>query len=188
MGEVGSGGKGSYFSESVCNFLARVLPPEPRLYQEIRERGLNSINHESDDDLLEEDSNVEEHSAPATIVVKSYRPAQVTWSQLPEVGSRSPASHSATLSCPPILPVACQREPAAAAPAHSRQTTRGISSPGLWFSFSFSIPRCAPLLPVGLGRAGLRRWCGLVLMCRKDLDPLRRGADVSGLKVAVFSL
>ncbi|XP_074977286.1 rho guanine nucleotide exchange factor 16 [Caretta caretta] len=58
---------------------------EPRLYQEIRERGLNSINHESDDDLLEEDSNVEEHSAPATIVVKSYRPAQVTWSQLPEV-------------------------------------------------------------------------------------------------------
>uniref|UniRef100_A0A8C4YF37 Rho guanine nucleotide exchange factor 16 n=1 Tax=Gopherus evgoodei TaxID=1825980 RepID=A0A8C4YF37_9SAUR len=58
---------------------------EPRLYQEIRERGLNSINHESDDDLLEEDSIPEEHPALNTIVVKSYRPAQVTWSQLPEV-------------------------------------------------------------------------------------------------------
>uniref|UniRef100_A0A452HR24 Uncharacterized protein n=1 Tax=Gopherus agassizii TaxID=38772 RepID=A0A452HR24_9SAUR len=57
----------------------------PRLYQEIRERGLNSINHESDDDLLEEDSIPEEHPALNTIVVKSYRPAQVTWSQLPEV-------------------------------------------------------------------------------------------------------
>ncbi|KAM9116234.1 rho guanine nucleotide exchange factor 16 [Pangshura tecta] len=57
---------------------------EPRLYQEIRERGLNSINHESDDDLLE-DSIPEEHPALNTIVVKSYRPAQVTWSQLPEV-------------------------------------------------------------------------------------------------------
>ncbi|XP_065431230.1 rho guanine nucleotide exchange factor 16 [Chrysemys picta bellii] len=58
---------------------------DPRLYQEIRERGLNSINHESDDDLLEEDSVPEEHPTPNTIVVKSYRPAQVTWSQLPEV-------------------------------------------------------------------------------------------------------
>ncbi|XP_075762648.1 rho guanine nucleotide exchange factor 16 [Pelodiscus sinensis] len=58
---------------------------EPRLYQEIRERGLNSINHESDDDLLEEESIPEEHPAPNCIVVKSYRPAQVTWSQLPEV-------------------------------------------------------------------------------------------------------
>ncbi|XP_074831896.1 rho guanine nucleotide exchange factor 16 isoform X2 [Carettochelys insculpta] len=58
---------------------------EPRLYQEIRERGLNSINHESDDDLLEEESIPEEHPAPHSIVVKSYRPAQVTWSQLPEV-------------------------------------------------------------------------------------------------------
>ncbi|XP_039365550.1 rho guanine nucleotide exchange factor 16 [Mauremys reevesii] len=58
---------------------------EPRLYQEIRERGLNSINHESDDDSLEDDSIPEEHPALNTIVVKSYRPAQVTWSQLPEV-------------------------------------------------------------------------------------------------------
>ncbi|KAG6930732.1 Rho guanine nucleotide exchange factor 16 [Chelydra serpentina] len=58
---------------------------EPRLYQEIRERGLNSINHESDDDLLEEDSIPDEHPSVNTIVVKSYRPTQVTWSQLPEV-------------------------------------------------------------------------------------------------------
>uniref|UniRef100_A0A8C8SL50 Rho guanine nucleotide exchange factor 16 n=1 Tax=Pelusios castaneus TaxID=367368 RepID=A0A8C8SL50_9SAUR len=59
---------------------------EPRLYQEIRERGLNSINHESDDDLLEEESIPEEHpTSNSIIVVKSYRPAQVTWSQLPEV-------------------------------------------------------------------------------------------------------
>ncbi|KAM6312835.1 rho guanine nucleotide exchange factor 16 [Podargus strigoides] len=58
---------------------------QPRLYQEIRERGLNSVSHESDEDLLEE-SIPEESSPPdAAIVVQSYRPAQVTWSQLPEV-------------------------------------------------------------------------------------------------------
>ncbi|XP_031469276.1 rho guanine nucleotide exchange factor 16 isoform X1 [Phasianus colchicus] len=58
---------------------------QPRLYQEIRERGLNSVSHESDEDLLEE-PNPEEPSLPgAAIVVRSYRPAQVTWSQLPEV-------------------------------------------------------------------------------------------------------
>ncbi|XP_042687256.1 rho guanine nucleotide exchange factor 16 isoform X1 [Centrocercus urophasianus] len=58
---------------------------QPQLYQEIRERGLNSVSHESDEDLLEE-PNPEEPSLPgAAIVVRSYRPAQVTWSQLPEV-------------------------------------------------------------------------------------------------------
>ncbi|XP_071622853.1 rho guanine nucleotide exchange factor 16 isoform X2 [Heliangelus exortis] len=58
---------------------------QPRLYQEIRERGLNSVSHESDEDLLEE-SIPEEPSPPDTgIVVQSYRRAQVTWSQLPEV-------------------------------------------------------------------------------------------------------
>uniref|UniRef100_A0A8C3K7R6 Rho guanine nucleotide exchange factor 16 n=1 Tax=Calidris pygmaea TaxID=425635 RepID=A0A8C3K7R6_9CHAR len=58
---------------------------QPRLYQEIRERGLNSVSHESDEDVLEE-SIPEEPSPPgAAIVVQSYRPAQVTWSQLPEV-------------------------------------------------------------------------------------------------------
>ncbi|XP_059869197.1 rho guanine nucleotide exchange factor 16 isoform X5 [Delphinus delphis] len=58
---------------------------DPRFYQEIRERGLNTI-HESDDDLLDEFSSPEEtQKADACIVVKSYRPPQVTWSQLPEV-------------------------------------------------------------------------------------------------------
>nr|XP_030707767.1 rho guanine nucleotide exchange factor 16-like isoform X1 [Globicephala melas]XP_030707772.1 rho guanine nucleotide exchange factor 16-like isoform X1 [Globicephala melas] len=58
---------------------------DPRFYQEIRERGLNTI-HESDDDLLDESSSPEEtQKADARIVVKSYRPPQVTWSQLPEV-------------------------------------------------------------------------------------------------------
>ncbi|XP_051493387.1 rho guanine nucleotide exchange factor 16 [Apus apus] len=58
---------------------------QPRLYQEIRERGLNSVSHESDEDLPGE-SIPEEHSPPNTaIVVQSYRQAQVTWSQLPEV-------------------------------------------------------------------------------------------------------
>uniref|UniRef100_A0A8C9B911 Rho guanine nucleotide exchange factor 16 n=2 Tax=Phocoena sinus TaxID=42100 RepID=A0A8C9B911_PHOSS len=58
---------------------------DPRFYQEIRERGLNTI-HESDDDLLDESSSPEEtQKVDARIVVKSYRPPQVTWSQLPEV-------------------------------------------------------------------------------------------------------
>ncbi|XP_064326584.1 rho guanine nucleotide exchange factor 16 isoform X2 [Phalacrocorax carbo] len=58
---------------------------QPRLYQEIRERGLNSIGHESDDDLLEESIPEEPSPLDAAIVVQSYRPAQVTWSQQPEV-------------------------------------------------------------------------------------------------------
>ncbi|XP_040441813.1 rho guanine nucleotide exchange factor 16 [Falco naumanni] len=58
---------------------------QPRLYQEIRERGLNSIGHESDEDLLEEPIPEEPSRPDAAIVVQSYRPAQVTWSQLPEV-------------------------------------------------------------------------------------------------------
>ncbi|KAM8989877.1 rho guanine nucleotide exchange factor 16 [Ara ararauna] len=58
---------------------------QPRLYQEIRERGLNSVSHESDEDLLEEAIPEEPSPAGAAIVVQSYRPAQVTWSQLPEV-------------------------------------------------------------------------------------------------------
>ncbi|XP_054250965.1 rho guanine nucleotide exchange factor 16 [Indicator indicator] len=58
---------------------------QPRLYQEIRERGLNSISHESDEDLLEEPIPGEPSPPSAAIVMQSYRPAQVTWSQLPEV-------------------------------------------------------------------------------------------------------
>ncbi|XP_070615200.1 rho guanine nucleotide exchange factor 16 isoform X2 [Erythrolamprus reginae] len=56
---------------------------DPRLYQEIREKGLNTSSHESDDDLLDLDAIPEEQ--PPTIVVKTYRPAHVTWSQQPEV-------------------------------------------------------------------------------------------------------
>nr|XP_060615141.1 rho guanine nucleotide exchange factor 16-like [Anolis sagrei ordinatus] len=56
---------------------------DPRLYQEIREKGLNSISHESDDDLL--DIPEEPPSSDSIIVVSNYRPAHVTWSQLPEV-------------------------------------------------------------------------------------------------------
>ncbi|XP_075577595.1 rho guanine nucleotide exchange factor 16 [Pelecanus crispus] len=58
---------------------------QPRLYQEIRERGLNSVSHESDEDLLEESIPEEQSPPDAAIVVQSCRPAQVTWSQLPEV-------------------------------------------------------------------------------------------------------
>ncbi|XP_064381476.1 rho guanine nucleotide exchange factor 16 isoform X2 [Dromaius novaehollandiae] len=58
---------------------------QPRLYQEIRERGLNSVSQESDEDLLEEPVAEEQSPPDAAIVVRSYRPAQVTWSQLPEV-------------------------------------------------------------------------------------------------------
>ncbi|XP_009575127.1 PREDICTED: rho guanine nucleotide exchange factor 16-like, partial [Fulmarus glacialis] len=50
-----------------------------------RESGLTTFSHESDEDLLE-GSVPEELSPPdAAIVVRSYRPAQATWSQLPEV-------------------------------------------------------------------------------------------------------
>ncbi|KAM8796316.1 rho guanine nucleotide exchange factor 16 [Eudromia elegans] len=58
---------------------------QPRLYQEIRERGLTSVSQESDEDLLEEPSAEEPAPADSAIVVRSYRPAQATWSQLPEV-------------------------------------------------------------------------------------------------------
>ncbi|XP_041712892.1 rho guanine nucleotide exchange factor 16 [Coregonus clupeaformis] len=55
---------------------------DPQLYQEIRERGLhpNSPSME-DDDFVHVEPPEEDHS----IVVKSYRPAQVTWSSLPQV-------------------------------------------------------------------------------------------------------
>nr|XP_011765525.1 rho guanine nucleotide exchange factor 16 [Macaca nemestrina]XP_011765526.1 rho guanine nucleotide exchange factor 16 [Macaca nemestrina]XP_011765527.1 rho guanine nucleotide exchange factor 16 [Macaca nemestrina]XP_011765528.1 rho guanine nucleotide exchange factor 16 [Macaca nemestrina] len=58
---------------------------DPQLYQEIQERGLNT-SQESDDDILDESSSPEgARKMDTTIVVKSYRPAQITWSQLPEV-------------------------------------------------------------------------------------------------------
>uniref|UniRef100_A0A8C4GK76 Rho guanine nucleotide exchange factor (GEF) 16 n=1 Tax=Dicentrarchus labrax TaxID=13489 RepID=A0A8C4GK76_DICLA len=54
----------------------------PRLYQEIRERGLHSTNQ---DELLDDFVVVEPPVEDQGIVVKSYRPAQMTWSQLPQV-------------------------------------------------------------------------------------------------------
>lgn len=54
----------------------------PRLYQEIRERGLNSTNQ---DELLDDFVVVEPPVEDQGIVVKSYRPIQLTWSQLPQV-------------------------------------------------------------------------------------------------------
>ncbi|EDL14963.1 mCG3923, isoform CRA_a [Mus musculus] len=70
--------------KSSCRQVA-LLSRDPQLYQEIRERGLNT-SHESDDDILDEPSGpVGTQRADTTIVVKSYRPAQLTWSQLPEV-------------------------------------------------------------------------------------------------------
>ncbi|XP_058530434.1 rho guanine nucleotide exchange factor 16 isoform X2 [Ochotona princeps] len=57
---------------------------DPRFYQEIRERGLNT-SQESDEDMLEVPPSPEEARRGDNIVVKSYRPAQLTWSQLPEV-------------------------------------------------------------------------------------------------------
>lgn len=58
---------------------------DPGFYQEIRERGLNT-SHESDDDMLDEPPGPEgTRRVDTSIVVKSYRPVQVIWSQLPEV-------------------------------------------------------------------------------------------------------
>lgn len=57
---------------------------DPRLYQEIRERGLNT-GQESDEDVLDTQPGSEDAPRADHIVVESYRPAQLTWSQLPEV-------------------------------------------------------------------------------------------------------
>ncbi|KAM3923247.1 rho guanine nucleotide exchange factor 16 [Leptodactylus fuscus] len=65
--------------------FAGSFKDDPRLYQEYRERGLSSNNQESDDDLLD-DSPVQAEPRPDDgIVVKNYRPAQLIWSQLPQV-------------------------------------------------------------------------------------------------------
>lgn len=59
-------------------------PATPCLYQEIRERGLHSTNQ---DELLDDFVVVEAPVEDQSIVVKSYRPAQLTWSQLPQVSA-----------------------------------------------------------------------------------------------------
>ncbi|KAM9299195.1 rho guanine nucleotide exchange factor 16 [Gastrophryne carolinensis] len=58
---------------------------DPRLYQEFTERGLISNSQESDDDLLEDSAAPAEPQPDDGIVVKNYRPAQLIWSQIPEV-------------------------------------------------------------------------------------------------------
>lgn len=58
---------------------------DPRLYQEFTERGLISNSQESDDDLLEDNTTQAEPRPDDGIVVKNYRPAQLIWSQLPQV-------------------------------------------------------------------------------------------------------
>lgn len=59
------------------------LATDPRLYQEIKERGLQSNNLGPDDD---EFSQIPEEDQG--IVVKNYKPAYMTWSQLPQVKRR----------------------------------------------------------------------------------------------------
>lgn len=105
--------EGHATSKPSCRQVA-LLSPDPQLYQEIRERGLNT-SHESDDDILDEPSSSEgTQRADTTIVVKSYRPAQLTWSQLPEV--RSPT---------PVLNI--QEDSGTAGGPH------GLPSPNLWW-------------------------------------------------------
>ncbi|XP_041062527.1 rho guanine nucleotide exchange factor 16 [Carcharodon carcharias] len=57
---------------------------DPRLYQEVRERGLTSVP-ESDDDFLDDTGRLGSTEPDEKIVVQNYRPAQMTWSQLPQV-------------------------------------------------------------------------------------------------------
>uniref|UniRef100_A0A4W3GTF1 Rho guanine nucleotide exchange factor (GEF) 16 n=1 Tax=Callorhinchus milii TaxID=7868 RepID=A0A4W3GTF1_CALMI len=58
--------------------------PDPRLYQQIWERGLEIIG-ESDDDLLDDPVPPGPTQPDQRIVVQNYRPVQMTWSQLPQV-------------------------------------------------------------------------------------------------------
>lgn len=55
---------------------------DPRFYQEIRERGLNSNNVSTEEDELSPTEAAEEDQG---IVVKNYRAAYMTWSQLHQV-------------------------------------------------------------------------------------------------------
>ncbi|XP_063065577.1 rho guanine nucleotide exchange factor 16 [Engraulis encrasicolus] len=64
---------------------------EPRLYQEIRERGLHNTDEDftstepSEPSEPQGNQNRESQGEDQGIVVKSYRPAHMTWSQLPQV-------------------------------------------------------------------------------------------------------
>ncbi|TRY99427.1 hypothetical protein DNTS_022985 [Danionella cerebrum] len=59
-----------------------VLTPEPRFYQEIKERGLNASSLSTED---EDFTPAEPPGEDQGIVVKNYRAAYITWSQLPQV-------------------------------------------------------------------------------------------------------
>uniref|UniRef100_A0A8C7XSN3 Rho guanine nucleotide exchange factor (GEF) 16 n=1 Tax=Oryzias sinensis TaxID=183150 RepID=A0A8C7XSN3_9TELE len=63
----------------------------PCLYQEMRERGLHSTNQ---DELLDDFVVVETPVEDQGIVVKNYKPAQLTWSQLPQITLLSKSLHS----------------------------------------------------------------------------------------------
>ncbi|KAK2899060.1 hypothetical protein QQF64_031529 [Cirrhinus molitorella] len=58
---------------------------EPRFYQEIKERGLNASSLSTEEDELSPTEQPEEDQG---IVVKNYRAAYMTWSQLPQVKER----------------------------------------------------------------------------------------------------
>lgn len=90
--------------------MTQPFSPDPRFYQEVRERGLNT-SHESDDDLLDEPSGPEgAQKVGGPIVVRSYRPPQVTWSRLPEVGPGWGRQRGGT-SSPPAGPAASPGPP-----------------------------------------------------------------------------
>lgn len=67
---------------SQFNLMLMLSSATPRLYQEIRERGLQSTNQ---DESLDESVVAEPAANDQGIVIKSYRPTQLTWSQLVHV-------------------------------------------------------------------------------------------------------
>lgn len=88
--------EGSTSPEPTGRQVTLLFFPDPQFYQEILERGLNT-SHEYDDEGTQ--------GADSTIVVQSYRPAQVTWSQLPEVGQEGRRS---PLPASPSQPIVTQ--------------------------------------------------------------------------------
>ena len=73
-----------------CVVIVSRPSATPRLYQEICERGLQSTNH---DELIDDFVVVEPQVEDQGIVVKSYRPPQLIWSHLPQVGPLCPPTH-----------------------------------------------------------------------------------------------
>lgn len=73
-------------SDSLDFKMYCLFSATPCLYQEIRERGLHSTNQ---DELLDDFVVVEPPVEDQAIVVKNYKQAQLTWSQLPQVNSQT---------------------------------------------------------------------------------------------------